>query len=525
MSSLSSIRKNFISHLTLLIPALCILSGLRCASNAKLQKKDSGQRLPGTVTRIYNPSNEDFLNPERGIVKLIEIQAHKASSDISDILKAERNNNHSCICQVRLRADRFQNGPLPDSVVKMIDNLYCQTRSAGAKMQLRWSYTYTYPNGKEPPVKVILGHIQQLKPVWARNADVFNFLDCGFFGPWGEQHSTEIAGNQDSVKKIVLALINAIPPNRMLTLRYNIDKRLTTGTNTPLSRNEAFNGSVKSRIGNENDCFLGNGYGGADVGSYQYYLHIAPDDSLKSFESQRNFLHKDNLYVPAFGEFCGGSGVTGQQAMNELKRLRWDGIRDDWGRQFESIKDADLATSFRNSLGYRFQLLSSSAPDSLRQGSLLEVKIEITNVGFGKLFNPRKLELILRNRNDRQEWFIVTQAEPRLWSPADTAANPPYKEWSPDDKGFTYTEILRGFIPCKEIPDGTYDLFLNLPDTAVSIHDNPYYSIRLANSGTWEESTGYNSLLRSLVITSKSAGLPNKGAPPFIRKGEKWYFR
>jgi len=64
MSSLSSIRKNYISHLTLLIPALFILSGFRCSSTTKLQKKDSCHRLQGTVTRIYSSSNEDFLNPE-----------------------------------------------------------------------------------------------------------------------------------------------------------------------------------------------------------------------------------------------------------------------------------------------------------------------------------------------------------------------------------------------------------------------------------------------------------------------------
>jgi hypothetical protein len=472
------------------------------------------------VTTTYKPSNEDFLNPERGVVKLIELKAENTTADISEIMRNERNNNHSSICQVRLRADKYIDGPLPQSVLTMIDNLYSQVRSVGAKMELRWSYTYTYPKGVDPPLPVILGHIEQLKPIWAKNADVFNFLDCGFFGPWGEQHSTSIATDPYSVRTIVSALLEAVPSNRMLTLRYNIDKRLTTGTNIPLKRFEAFNGSAKARLGNENDCFLGDGYGGADVGSYQYYLHIVPNDTLKSFESQRNFLHGDNLYVPAFGEFCSGAGVTGVQSLTELKRLHWDGIRDDWGKQYGTIKASDLQTVFRNSLGYRFQLISSTMPERVRPGSLLEVKIEIANTGFGKLFNPRKVELILRNRQDNQVWYIVASAEPRLWSPADTTSNPSVIEWNANDPGLRYTEILRGGIPAKGMPDGTYDVFLNLPDIAPSIHDNPMYSIRLANQDTWEPSTGYNSLLQSIVIDASANRQPYKGNSVFVKKGK-----
>ena len=37
-------------------------------------------------------------------------------------------------------------------------------------------------------------------------------------------------------------------------------------------------------------------------------------------------------------------------------------------------------------------------------------------------------------------------------------------------------------------------LYLNLPDHSTKLHDNPLYSIRLANEGTWMEDTGFNKL-------------------------------
>jgi hypothetical protein len=52
------------------------------------------------------------------------------------------------------KADKYIDGPLPQSVLSMIDNLYSQVRSVGAKMELRWSYTYTYPKGVDPPLPI-----------------------------------------------------------------------------------------------------------------------------------------------------------------------------------------------------------------------------------------------------------------------------------------------------------------------------------------------------------------------------------
>jgi hypothetical protein len=41
---------------------------------------------------------------------------------------------------------------------------------------------------------------------------------------------------------------------------------------------------------------------------------------------------------------------------------------------------------------------------------------------------------------------------------------------------------------------GEYKLYLNLPDPYPSIHDDPRFSIRLANENMWDETTGYNLL-------------------------------
>ena len=50
------------------------------------------------------------------------------------------------------------------------------------------------------------------------------------------------------------------------------------------------------------------------------------------------------------------------------------------------------------------------------------------------------------------------------------------------------------------VPAGSYTLYLKIEDASPSLKDRPEYSIQLANSGTWEASTGMNELLHTLII-------------------------
>jgi len=57
-----------------------------------------------------------------------------------------------------------------------------------------------------------------------------------------------------------------------------------------------------------------------------------------------------------------------------------------------------------------------------------------------------------------------------------------------------YLQIL------SDLPKVTYDFFINLPDPATLLYNRPEYSIILANQKTWEEKTGFNSLLHQIMI-------------------------
>ena len=52
--------------------------------------------------------------------------------------------------------------------------------------------------------------------------------------------------------------------------------------------------------------------------------------------------------------------------------------------------------------------------------------------------------------------------------------------------------------------EGTYHLYLWLPDKYEAIRDDARYSVRLANKNIWDENTGYNDLGAEVVITKQA---------------------
>ena len=54
--------------------------------------------------------------------------------------------------------------------------------------------------------------------------------------------------------------------------------------------------------------------------------------------------------------------------------------------------------------------------------------------------------------------------------------------------------LIEQTVTLPEGVSGSLTLSLNLPDPCETIHNNPLFSIRLANEGVWNEATGYNTL-------------------------------
>jgi Domain of unknown function (DUF4832)/Domain of unknown function (DUF4874) len=429
---------------------------------------------PATFT--YQPMISDILNPERGFHNDIELMT---SSDFSDV----RRQGYT-ISRAYIRLDEYRNSSLPPKFLAQLDRQLQLVRSAGIKVIPRFSYNFPtgagdMENAPDASLNLTIAHINQLKPILQRNADVIAVLQGGFIGAWGEWHSSKNELDRPPAKaKILTALLAAMPMNRMVQVRYPHDIK----TNYPqaLSIASAFRGGSQARVGFKNDCFLANQ---SDAGTY------SPDlPTLKSYISQIA------PFVVVGGETCQVTPTEHRSdcptAEAELARFHWSYLNANfYTADLDRWKQEGCYTKISRNLGYRLQLVRSSFPSQAQRNRQLTGSFVIKNSGYASPFNPRGLALILRHRSTGKIYqlpilkSLSKTHDPRFWLP----------------QVGEITVDVRAKIP-PAAPSGTYDLLLNLPDPMPKLANRPEYSIRLANEQIWEAKTGFNSLRRTVQL-------------------------
>lgn len=261
----------------------------------------------------------------------------------------------------------------------------------------------------------------------------------------------------------------------MIAVRTQRYKQQLFDRRAPLTLREAFSGSDVARTGFHNDCFLANA---TDYGTYG------------DREADLQWLHRESRFVPMGGETCAADeaaqpSIACDNALRELDVAHWNVLNRSWNPAvYDTWEQQGCLEEVSRRLGYRFVLESARVPRSVPAGGQLRLHLRVANTGFATLFNERPVEVVLRDTATGAEHHLRTDADPRHW---------------PD--GETTDVVTRVALPAAVTP-GDYEVLVNLPDAAPTLRDDPRYSIRFANVGTWEPATGYNALGLRVTVTA-----------------------
>jgi hypothetical protein len=341
------------------------------------------------------------------------------------------------------------------------------------KAVIQFAYNFNDGSTTDAPLSRVLSHLDQLGPILRKNVDVIAFMNAGFIGQWGEWHgSTNGLTTTANKKQILEKILAVLPQDRVVAVRYPTDKKNIFGTQAAMTESIAFNKTNRTRTGHHNDCFVASA---DDSGTY-----IWP---TSSFEAQKNYLNQENLFLPQSGETCAYSPPRSDcpQAMADLQRMRWSILNKPSNASILSRwQSQGCYPEISKRLGYRYRLLDAVLPQTHTRGTTMTIKARMTNEGFAGIYNPRRLELVIRNRSTGTitRYNINPGEDVRLYLPVP---------------GETKTLTLRANV-ASTLAKGTYDLFINMPDPASSLYSRSSYSIRLANTNMWEASTGFNKL-------------------------------
>jgi hypothetical protein len=397
------------------------------------------------------------------------------------------------------------NSDLPQSTLDRIQADWDEIRKAGMKVVPRVCYSWSM-NATDASETIINRHIDQLKALYQKNADVIAWVEGGFIGGCGEGiNSTNghISGEllSESGVRIYKRLLTAVPKDRIIVMRFPRHKwrilGLTSSTAMAnvLTETAAYSETDAARLG-----FASNGYMG-DANHYAMFQQTNEKDYTKS----------DTKYTIFEGEISASTGYnqTKGQVQLDMTWYHQTGLsitNTDAMQCMATWKSNGDWTIITKLMGYRFFLVKAVLPQKLKAGGTFELSMEMTNEGYGRIMNPRNVEIILRNQSGGQRYVLSVDNGKgnRLWLPGPSE---------------TKTLTVTGGIPAS-MPTGSYDVILSLPDPYPSIHERPEYSIRLANTGVWEATTGYNKLNHTLSIDPTATGPAYSGTQVFRPYGD-----
>ena len=477
------------------------------------------------VKLTYRESDEDIINPERGFY----IPSGTKASDfiLLDVNKLiqyrtqpQQLSGASYKVNVSLlyrayELDTFKMQPLSAAFLSNLQKDFNTVRAAGLKIILRFAYTNTSHGGDcndeykicppygDAPINIVMKHVQQLKPLFQKNADVISVLQQGFIGIWGENYFTDYFGSatndgpgviEDSSwrhrNQFLTALLDAMPADRMIQVRTpQIKQRFVFGpratvTTAALNVKEAFTKKDKSRIGFHNDCFLATEY---DYGTFYDYGNSGSKRDTAN-KRLRKYFEADSRYVAVGGETCDDAFSPQNDcapfgyAEKEMEAMHYSYLNAAYNNQVNNDWDSlGCMKTIKHKLGYRIVLENAVLPKVASTATGLKAVLQLENKGYASPYNPRPVQLILRNKKTGKLFKLDFNTKIQNW--------------------FSGTvKLQQQFILPANIIKGEYEMLLNLPDGYKSLQKNTAYSIHLANENIWEASTGFNSLQHIIQI-------------------------
>ena len=330
--------------------------------------------LPHTVSADpvrmdFSASNASLTNPERGFWKF-------AADDFLKVDPAELANIRSqglSLAYAIVRLDDCRDATLPQPVLDALQHSFALTRQAGLKVILRFAYNYSqtsseYETAEDVTLPVVLGHIAQLGPVIAANADTIAVVQAGFIGAWGESHSSSNGLDSPGAKAAIRdALAASIPAPLQIQGRYPADL-LTWPPTAPV------------RFGLHNDCFLSSD---TDVGTY------SEDPETRTLQRAHITTLTDSTFFS--GETCDADPAyinsDCADALADSATFHLSALGLDYYRVFHDrwVREGCLA-QIDSRMGYRLRLVSADIDGA-------GIRITLTNDGWARALQPRHLRI------------------------------------------------------------------------------------------------------------------------------------
>jgi hypothetical protein len=432
----------------------------------------------------YAPHYDFMLNPEAGFTRLIELNHTSSSlSSANAVIDGLRGSDHS-IAWIVLDMKKYWNtNTLGNDIKNNLTSVLTRARTKGVKVVLRFRYhTQASFTPQEPSVTRQSTHLDQLATILNNNNDVIAWYQAGGLGAYGEWYYTSQT-SATARKTLLDKMFSVLPSDVLIQVRTPYYKDQYEAAGAAPDR--------VARVGHYNDCFL---TGPSDYGTYSCYPWVS--DCLAVTE-WKEYIHLDSSLVPVGGETCpleGGQPETYNDCPaphDEMAYLGFSMLNTDYYAPYlTEWQTQGCWPDIRRRLGYRFEIVSATVPDTIVEGQNFTVSVTVRNEGFAPIYDSRPVYIRILDMNNADVVYYWTGADPRNWLPI--AGN--------------YT-ITQTFTAPASITASQVKMTLWLPDKAPALYYRPEYSVRFANSlngaDVWDGAAnrGFNVLKSGIPVT------------------------
>ena len=423
----------------------------------------------------YTESLENIKNPERGFYSTAFLKLMPSGSKPS--------NSGANLVHLRVDIGNFSkavNGiedmEFTEDALNALDQTFSNIRVKGGSVIIRFAYDgFNGHANLEPSLDMILKHISQLKPVFEKNKDVIAYVELGFFGPWGEMHTSKVSST-DNVSKAIDVMLDTVPETIKIGVRtpnyyvkwLGIDRK-------NLNENITQKGTDAYRVGLYNDGYLGSE---SDLGTFANreieiaWLENQARHTFYGGEVVANYASKTPLNTVEY------MSKEAFRTHTTYLNSEWNNtVINAWKNEIyngddDVYKGKDGYTYIANHLGYRFVLRKSEIVNKIEANESLKIKLQIENVGFANLINDKIVTLILEQ--DGKKYEIPTNINPTDWNSKEIS-----------------NVNLDVKLP-ENINLGEWKIYLRISQSGNMETDNNYKCIQFANPNIWEETFGAN---------------------------------
>ncbi|MBI1291149.1 DUF4832 domain-containing protein [bacterium] len=427
------------------------------------------------ATINYTPHYDFMLNPEAGFMKLLPMDGTAATFTEIDNLRAT---DHSIYWGIIDLAAFYNTNTISTAKKNQITASFNRARQAGVKVipRIRYHVTESF-TPPEPNYTRQAKHLDQLAPIFTANNDIVVCYQAGGYGAYGEWYYSPSANTTGSARKQLLdKMFSVLPADAIIQVRtpYYKDQYASLGASA----------SRVARVGHFNDCFDSDS---TDFGTYTCYPWVS---GCLSVTDWRTYVHTDSFVVPVGGESCVNVPYNDCPGpYNEANYMGWSFMNTSWNPDaISKWQSQGCWPDMRRRMGYRYELVSATVPDSISPGQNFTVSFTIKNEGFAPLYDVRNVYVRLHDAAGNELVYY--------WFPGIDVRN-----WAPLAGNYTHTAT---FTAPTWLTSGPVTMGLWMPDKEPALYSRSEYSVRMAskNGSTdiWNPTWGENVMKTGIPV-------------------------